>query len=65
VHQKYAWAGASIIAIWLAVLVVGVAGPDFRSTGSRGGTTEVPVVWGVALFAAIATVAVALRGFRD
>ena len=64
-QQKYVWAVASIAIMWLAVLFVGVFGADFRTESAGGDITEVPVVWGVALFAMIATVVVVIRGFRE
>ena len=56
------WGSVSIVIMWLAVLFVGVWGSDIVGTdGSR-----VPSVIVVALFACIATVAVARRAFaRD
>ena len=53
------WGSVSIVIMWLAVLFVGVWGSDIVGTdGSR-----VPSVIVVALFACIATVAVARRAF--
>lgn len=60
---KYFWASACIIAIWLAVAISAIAGGEFRTVSSDD-TTEVPVVWGVALFAAIASVVLGLVAFR-
>ena len=64
-QQKHLLVAACIIAMWLAVLFVGVFGADFRTESAGGDTTEVPVVWVVALFAMIATVVVVIRGFRE
>lgn len=63
--NKYFWAGASIVAIWMTVLFVGIYGPDFHAEQADGDMTTIPVVWGVALFATIATFIVAIRGFRE
>lgn len=60
------WTTLSIGVIWLAVLVVGVFGPDLVSNGgvtNGGGTTTVPSGVGVAFFAMFATIAVAKYGF--
>jgi hypothetical protein len=62
---KYVWAVASITIMWLAVLIVGVLGADFRVEGAGGDTMEIPVVWGVVPFAMIATIVVVMRGFRE
>jgi hypothetical protein len=56
------WATLAIIVIWLAVLFVGVFGPDFVSVNG-GTTTTIPSVFGVAFFALFATTAVAKHGF--
>ena len=62
-QNKYGWAGFSIAAIWVAVMIVGVYGGDFR-TESINDTTEIPIVLMVAALAMIATIAVAIFGFR-
>ncbi len=63
--NKYFWAGASIVAIWLTVVFVGIYGPDFEFQSGSGNMTRVPVAWGMSLFATIATIAIALRGFHE
>ena len=63
--NKHFWAGCSIVAIWMAVLFVGIYGADLTTETASGDVTSVPVVWGIALFATIATIFVAWRGFRD
>ena len=63
--NKHFWAGCAIVAIWMAVLFVGIYGADFTTETSSGDVTSIPVVWGTALFATIATMFVALWGFRD
>ncbi|HEV7205112.1 MAG TPA: hypothetical protein VGN18_10910 [Jatrophihabitans sp.] len=57
------WATVAIVAMWLAVLFVGVYGGDmtFHSADSSGST--VPSVVAVALFAALGTGSVAKRVF--
>ncbi len=63
-HSKVLWAGLSIVAIWLAVLFVGVFGGDILSSTPGGTSTSVPVVAAVVPFAMIATIVVAHAGFR-
>jgi hypothetical protein len=55
-------AGASIAAMWLAVVFVGIFGGDIVSTGATSAST-VPVVAAVAPFAFLATIFVAYWGF--
>ncbi len=58
------WATVAIVAMWLAVLFVGVFGPDFVSSNSGVNATTIPSAIFIALFACIATASVAKRGFR-
>jgi hypothetical protein len=57
------WATLSIVAMWLAVLFVGVFGSDMSFHGVDGSFTVMPSVVGVALFAAIGTGSIAKRVF--
>jgi len=57
------WASSAIAVIWLAVLFVGVFGPDFVSTSVDGSSTVIPAGVGVGFFALFATMAVAKYGF--
>lgn len=62
---KHIWGALVIITIWAAVLIVGVVGEGEFVARDPGGEIRVPVVWGVALFALIASVVVAAVAFRD
>jgi hypothetical protein len=57
------WATVSVVAMWLAVLFVGVFGGDMSFHGVDGSFTVMPSVVAVALFAAIGTGSVAKRVF--
>lgn len=57
------WATVSIVAMWLAVLFVGVFGGDMTFRGVDTSVTVVPSAVAVALFAAIGTASVAKRAF--
>jgi len=57
------WATVAIVAMWLAVLFVGVFGGDMVFHGSDTSTTVMPSGVAVALFAAIGTGSVAKRVF--
>ncbi len=57
------WATVSIVAMWVAVLFVGVFGSDMSFHGVDGSVTVMPSVAAVALFAAIGTGSVAKRVF--
>jgi len=62
---KYFWGALVIIAMWVAVLVIGVVGEGEFMVDAPGGEVRIPVVWGVALFALIGSVVVAGVAFRD
>ncbi len=57
------WATVSIVAMWLAVLCVGVWGGDMTFRGADTSYTVIPSGVVVALFAAIGTGSVAKRVF--
>ena len=62
---KYFWGALVIIAMWVAVLVIGVAAEGEFVVRSPGGDVTIPVVWGVALMALIGSVVVGTVAFRD
>ena len=64
-NGKYFWGALVIIAMWVAVLVIGVVGEGEFMVDAPGGEVRIPVVWGVALFALIGSVVVAGVAFRD
>ena len=57
------WATVAIVAMWVAVLFVGVFGSDMTFHSVDSSFTTIPSGVGVALFAAIGTVSVAKRVF--
>jgi hypothetical protein len=60
------WATVCIVAMWLAVLFVGLYGGDMIFNDASTGVTVIPSVVAVALFAALGTGSVAKRVFgRD
>ena len=54
-YARPLWAGLSIIAMWLAVLFVGVFGGNIVNASAGGSSSSVPVVVVVAGVALIAT----------
>lgn len=59
------WAGLAIAVMWLAVLFSALFGPDIVSTSAGTTSTTIPSGVAVALFAALATRAVAKYGFGN
>lgn len=57
------WAAVAIVAMWVAVLFVGVYGGDMTFHGADMSSSQVPSGVAVALFAAIGTASVAKRVF--
>jgi hypothetical protein len=58
------WGGVALVAMWLAVLFVGVFGGNILKTGVGGESSSVPVVVVVAVAALLATIPVAHSAFR-
>jgi len=58
------WGALGIVAMWLAVLFVGVYGSDMRFASNDGSASSIPSVVVVAICAAVATAAVVKRAFR-
>ena len=58
------WGTVAIVAMWLAVLFVGVYGADMTFTSEPTNTSTIPSGVAVALFAALGTTAVARRVYR-
>ena len=57
------WASVAIVAMWLAVLFVGVYGNDMTFVSTGNGTTVIPSGVAVAVCAAFATASIARRAF--
>ena len=62
---KYLWGALVIIAMWVAVLIIGVTGAEDFVVDTAAGDVRIPAVWGVALFALIGTAVTAGVAFRD
>jgi hypothetical protein len=64
--RKWIWASLAICSMWLTVLFVGLFGPVVETESVAGDRTAVPVAtFVVALFALVATIVVAVVGFRE
>ena len=61
---KEVWASLAITAMWIAVSVAAVWGPNFVGTSNDGNSTTIPSGVFVALFASIGTWALAKYAFR-
>ncbi len=57
------WGALSIVAMWLAVLFVGVFGSNMTFTSTAGDVTTIPSAIVLALFAVIGTSSIAKRVF--
>jgi uncharacterized membrane protein YgdD (TMEM256/DUF423 family) len=63
-QTKWIWASLAIVSMWVAVLFTAIWAPSLEATSSNGDSTTVPAAVAVSLFAAIATIVVAVIGFR-
>lgn len=64
--RKWIWASASIIVMWTAVLLIGLYAPNLVIVSAGGDSVDLPVaVLFVGLLAFVATIVVAVVGFRD
>ncbi len=64
-ERKWAWTSLAIVAMWIAVLFTALFAPSLETRGVAGDTTSVPVAAiVVAAVAFIATIVVAVQGFR-
>jgi hypothetical protein len=62
---KYFWGALVIIAMWVAVLIIGVVAEGEFLVDAPGAEVRIPVVWGVALFALIGSWVLAVAAFRE
>jgi hypothetical protein len=58
------WACLAIVVVWLAVLFTAIFGGDIVNTNAGGDRSSVPSAVAVALFAFLASWAIARYGFR-
>ena len=64
-QAKYFWGALVIVAMWVAVLVVGVVSEAEFLVDAPAGGVRIPVVWGIALMALVGSWVVAAFAFRD
>ena len=57
------WGAVSIVAMWLAVLFVGIFGGNMTFSNAGNGPTIIPSAVALALFAVIGTASIAKRVF--
>jgi hypothetical protein len=65
VYTHHFWAALAVIALWVSVTLVGVYAKTDLVISSKDSHVEIPVVWGVALFATVATWVIVVNAFRD
>ncbi len=63
-QPRHFWAALAVVGLWVAVTVVGVCAKTDLVISSHSTHIEVPVVWGVALFATVATWIITVSAFR-
>ncbi len=59
------WASLAITAMWVAVFVTAVWGPDARFSSNDGSSATIPIAVFVTVFAFLGTWIVAKYGFRQ
>lgn len=59
------WASLAISAMWVAVFVTAIWGPDARFTSNDGNASTIPTAVFVTVFAFLGTWVVARYGFRQ
>ena len=59
------WASLAIAAMWVAVFVTAIWGPDARFSSNDGSSSTIPVAVFVTVFAFLGTWVVARHGFRE
>ncbi len=65
-NSKFFWVSLAIASIWVAVALVGIFGPELVVKTAGGDDVRLPAGAAVAaFFAAIATVFVAIWGYRE
>ena len=63
--RKWAWTALAIVSMWLAVLFTSLFAPSLETVSAAGDTTKLPLAGiVVAAVAFIATIVVAVQGFR-
>ena len=64
-NKRFFWASVAIVAIWVAVALVGIFGPELVVNGGADEVRIPAAVIFVSFFGAIATVPVAIVGYRE
>jgi len=59
------WASVAIAAMWVAVFITAIWGPDARFSSNDGNSSTIPTAIFVTVFAFLGTWVVARNGFRE